>query len=61
MLTLYSKRLPLVSARFDIKKHCILPTQRIYVFRTILTINSDCFPKRNQPFGRCHEEALCFL
>jgi hypothetical protein len=28
-------------------KFCILPTQCICVFRMVLTINSDCFPKQH--------------
>jgi hypothetical protein len=32
-------------ARLNIQKLCILPTQCICVFRVVLTINSDCFPK----------------
>jgi hypothetical protein len=39
---------PVVSictTRFNIIKLCILPTQCICVFRMVLTINSECFPK----------------
>jgi hypothetical protein len=32
---------------YNIQKLCILPTQCIYVFRMILTINSDYFPKQH--------------
>jgi hypothetical protein len=32
---------------FDILKLCILPTECICVFRVVLTINSDCFPKQH--------------
>jgi hypothetical protein len=28
-------------------KLCILPTQCVCVFRMVLTINSDCFPKQH--------------
>jgi hypothetical protein len=28
-------------------KICILPTEYICVFRMVLTINSDCFPKQH--------------
>jgi hypothetical protein len=35
------------TARFNILKLRILPTQCIYVFRVILTINSDYFPKQH--------------
>jgi hypothetical protein len=30
-----------------IRRPCILPGQCTYVFRVILTINSDCFPKQH--------------
>jgi hypothetical protein len=30
-----------------LKKLSILPTQCVYVFRMVLTINSDYFPKRH--------------
>jgi hypothetical protein len=32
---------------FNIVKLYILPTQCIYVFHVVLTINRDCFPKRS--------------
>jgi hypothetical protein len=32
---------------FNILKLCILPTECIFVFRVVLTINSDCFPKQH--------------
>jgi hypothetical protein len=32
---------------FDVQKLCILPTQCIYVFHMVLTINSDYFPKQH--------------
>jgi hypothetical protein len=32
---------------YNIPKLCILPTECICVFRTVLTINSDCFPKQH--------------
>jgi hypothetical protein len=32
---------------FNTKKPFILPTQCIYVFRMVLTVNSDCFPKQH--------------
>jgi hypothetical protein len=38
---------PLIPTRFNILKFCILPTECICVFRTVLTINSDCFPKQH--------------
>jgi hypothetical protein len=34
-------------------EHCILPTQCVCVLHMVLTINSDCFHKRNQPVGLC--------
>jgi hypothetical protein len=33
------------TTRSYVLKLCILPTRSICVFRMILTINSDCFPK----------------
>jgi hypothetical protein len=30
---------------FNLEKFCVLPTQRLCVFRMVLTIKSDCFPK----------------
>jgi hypothetical protein len=32
---------------FNTLELCILPTQSTYVFRMILTINSDYFPKQH--------------
>jgi hypothetical protein len=32
---------------FNTSKLCILPTQCICVFRMVLAINSDCFPKQH--------------
>jgi hypothetical protein len=32
---------------FNTPKLCIMPTQCISVFRMVLTINSDCFPKQH--------------
>jgi hypothetical protein len=35
------------TTRFNVVKLCILPTQCTCVFRMVLTINSDCFPKQH--------------
>jgi hypothetical protein len=35
------------TTRFNTLKLCILPTQSICVFRMVLTINSDSFPKQH--------------
>jgi hypothetical protein len=32
---------------YNTLKLCILPTQCICVFRVVLTINTDCFPKQH--------------
>jgi hypothetical protein len=40
MITIYT-------ARFNILKLCILPTQCICVFRMVLTINIGYFPKQH--------------
>jgi hypothetical protein len=37
------------------------PTQCICVFRMILTINSDYFPKQHYPVGLCSGDVMCFL
>jgi hypothetical protein len=34
------------TTRFNIKIHYILPAQGIYIFRMVLTINSDCCSKQ---------------
>jgi hypothetical protein len=40
---------------------CIVPTQCICVFRMVLTINSDCFPKQHLPTGVYSGDVMCFL
>jgi hypothetical protein len=37
------------------------PTQYICVFRMVLTVNSDCFPKHHYPVWLCSGEVMCFL
>jgi hypothetical protein len=44
--TLYSIVVTICATFYNIQKLCILPTQCIYVFRMVLTVNSDCFPKQ---------------
>jgi hypothetical protein len=46
ILTLQSPVVTVCTTFFNTPKLCILPTQCIYVFRMVLTINSDCFPKQ---------------
>jgi hypothetical protein len=41
-------------------KLCILPTHCICVFRMVLTINSDCFPKEHYPVGLCSGDVIFF-
>jgi molecular chaperone DnaK len=31
------------------------------MFRMVLTINSDCFPKQHYPVGLCSGDVMCFL
>jgi hypothetical protein len=40
---------------------CILPTQCIYVFHVVLTINRDCFPKHRKVTCLRNGDAVCFL
>jgi hypothetical protein len=44
MFTIFTKR-------FNITKFYILPTKCAYVFYTVLTINSDCFPNSINRLG----------
>jgi hypothetical protein len=46
------------ATRFNTLNPCSLPTQCIYVFHVILTVNSDCFPKL---IYLCNREVMCFL
>jgi hypothetical protein len=46
-LTLLSPVVTICTAWFNIVKLCILPTQCICVFRMVLIISSDCFPKQH--------------
>jgi hypothetical protein len=46
---------------FNTLKLCILPTQCICVFRMVVTINSDFYPKQHQPVGLCSGDVMCFL
>jgi hypothetical protein len=47
ILTLYSPVVTIYTTCFNTLKLCILPTQCIYVFPMVLTINSDCFPRQH--------------
>jgi hypothetical protein len=46
---------------FNILKLCSLPTECICVFRTVLTIHSDCSLKQHEPLGFCSGDVTCFL
>jgi hypothetical protein len=46
-LTIQSPMVTICTTRFNTPKLYILPTQCICVFRMVLTINSDCFPKQH--------------
>jgi hypothetical protein len=35
-----------------------VPTQYICVFRVVLTVNSDCFPKQHYPVGICNGDVM---
>jgi hypothetical protein len=39
----------------------VLVTRWICVFRTVLTINSDCFPKQHYLVGLCSGDVMCLL
>jgi hypothetical protein len=39
----------------------ILPTKCICVFRMVLTINSESFPKHHYPVWLCSGDIICFL
>jgi hypothetical protein len=52
---------PLDHRDFNILKFCILPTEYITVFRIVLTVNNDCFPKQHQPADLCCGDVMCFL
>jgi hypothetical protein len=45
---------------FNIPKLSILPPHSIYVFRMVLTINSDCFAEQHQPVGLCKADKVFF-
>jgi hypothetical protein len=47
LLTLQSLVVSIRTTCFNTLKLYILPTPRICVFRMVLTINSDCFPKQH--------------
>jgi hypothetical protein len=46
-LTLLSTVVTISTTCFNIKDNFALPTERIYVIRMILIMNSDWFPKQN--------------
>jgi hypothetical protein len=46
---------------FNKLKLWILPTKCICVFRMVLTINSDCFPKQHYPVGLCSGDVMHLL
>jgi hypothetical protein len=50
-----------LSACFNTKNRCILPAQCICVFHMALTINSDCYPKQQQPVGFCNGDGEALL
>jgi hypothetical protein len=47
--------------RFGAVKLCIPSPECICVFRTVLTINSDCFPKQNYTGGFRRGDLTCFI
>jgi hypothetical protein len=44
--TLQSPVVAICTTCFNIKNICILPTERVCMFRMVLAINCDCFPKQ---------------
>jgi hypothetical protein len=46
-LTIYSQVVTICTTLFNTLNLRVLPTQCICVFRKVVTINSDCFPKQN--------------
>jgi hypothetical protein len=61
VITLSSSVVAICTTRFNTPKLCILPTQCTCVFRMVLTIKSDCFPKRHWPARLCSGDVICFL
>jgi hypothetical protein len=49
------------TTRFNLVELCILFRECVYVFRMVLTIKSDCFPKQHSPFDLCSGDVMCFL
>jgi hypothetical protein len=49
------------TASFNIQTPWILPTQCIYMFHMVLTINNDCFLKRHYLADHFRGEITCFL
>jgi hypothetical protein len=47
LLSLYSPVVNVYTACFNILKLFILGTYCVHVFRMVLTVNSDCFPKQH--------------
>jgi hypothetical protein len=46
-LNLYMSMIDIRTTCFNVLKLCILPIEPVYVFRMVLTINRDCFPKQH--------------
>jgi hypothetical protein len=61
ILTLWNTVVIICITYLNIQKLHSLPTQCIYMFRMILTINSDYFLKQDYPSGLCSGEVMCFL
>jgi hypothetical protein len=47
ILKLKNRVVPIFTTSFNLQKNWILPTQCIYVFRIVLTMKSDYFPKQH--------------
>jgi hypothetical protein len=58
---LYSPAVTICTTHFNAPELGILPTDCIFVFRMILAINSDCFPKPHKPVWLCIGDVMCFL
>jgi hypothetical protein len=57
-VTLKSILVTMCTTCFKIKILFILPTECMYMFYVVLTINSNCFPKQHSLFGPYNGEAV---
>jgi hypothetical protein len=60
-LNLQSTVVTICTAFFNIRELFVLPTECIYEFHVILSVNSDYFLKQQKQVDLCNGEVLCFL